>query len=263
MIVDCHTHINNITDDVEATEHLAAAEPVDACVVLASLNGTSDDINKKLASYVNRHKDKLIGFAAFDPSKDKINTNNLKQIKEKLGLKGTVLYCSACGFHPTHTRAMAFYEIAQELALPVFFHNGGCNYKAEAVLEYAQPHLLDSVAREFSDLKIVIGDMGMPFIEQTMSMVAKHKNVFADLTISPDSLWQTYNIVMSAHEHGVMDKLLFGSGFPSCKAGQCIETLLGFNKLLADTNLPTVPRVSIRNIIERNTLELLGIKIED
>ena len=30
--------------------------------------------------------------------------------------------------------------------------------------------------------------------------------------------------------------------------------------LLADTNLPTVPRGSIRNIIERDTLKLLGIK---
>ena len=72
--------------------------------------------------------------------------------------------------------------------------------------------------------------------------------------------WQTYNIVVAAYEHGVMDKLLFGSGFPSASAGECIETLLGFNMLLADTNLPTVPRVNMRNIIERDTLELLGIK---
>jgi hypothetical protein len=57
-----------------------------------------------------------------------------------------------------------------------------------------------------------------------------------------------------------MDKLLFGSGFPSGTAGACIETLLGFNMLLADTNLPTVPRGSIQNIIEKNTLELLGIE---
>jgi hypothetical protein len=67
-------------------------------------------------------------------------------------------------------------------------------------------------------------------------------------------------MVVAAHENGVMDKLLFGSGFPSGNAGQCIEALLGFNMLLADTNLPTVPRGSIRSIIERDTLELLGIK---
>jgi hypothetical protein len=90
-------------------------------------------------------------------------------------------------------------------------------------------------------------------------MVGRHKNVYADLTIYPGRIWQTYNMVVAAHENGVMDKLLFGSGFPSASAGQCIETLLGFNMLLADTNLPTVPRGNIRNIIERDTLELLGI----
>ncbi len=129
-------------------------------------------------------------------------------------------------------------------------------------MEYAQPYLLDEIAREFSELKIIIGSMGMPFIEQTLSMVARHKNVYADLTIRPKSVWQTYNMVVSAYEHGVMDKLLFGSGFPTGDAGQCMETLLGFNMLLADTNLPTVPRGNIRNIIERDTLRLLGISHE-
>ncbi len=56
-----------------------------------------------------------------------------------------------------------------------------------------------------------------------------------------------------------MDKLLFGSGFPFGKASECIETLLGFNKLLSDTNLPSVPLSTIRSVIERDSLELLGI----
>jgi predicted TIM-barrel fold metal-dependent hydrolase len=90
--------------------------------------------------------------------------------------------------------------------------------------------------------------------------VAKHKNVYADLTIKPSNVWQVYNTVTAAHECGVMDKLLFGSGFPFGNAKECIETLLSFNKLLADTNLPTVPRGNIQNIVERDTLEVLGIK---
>ena len=124
MIVDCHTHINHISDETEIAEHLTAAETVDVCIVLASINAAGEDTNKKLAEYVNKHKEKLIGFAVFDPSKDKISINNLKQTKEKLGLNGTVLYCSACGFNPSHSKAMSFYEMAQELALPIFFHNG-------------------------------------------------------------------------------------------------------------------------------------------
>jgi len=153
---------------------------------------------------------------------------------------------------------MRFYESAQELNLPVFFHNGAAD--TDAVLDYAQPYLLDEVARQFSDLKIIIGNMGEPFVEQTLSMVAKHKNVYVDLTIKPERVWQVYNTVVAAYEHRVMDKLLFGSGFPLGNAGQCIETLLGFNKLLGNMDLPTVPRGNIQSIIQRNTLVLLGIK---
>jgi hypothetical protein len=259
MIVDCHTHINFAADNIEASEHLAAAETVDICIVLATGDGSSEEVNKKLSEYVSKHKEKVIGFAVIDPTKDDISVKNLTFITEKLGLKGVVLYCSRCGFHPAHSRAMQFYGSAEQLSLPVFFHNGG-TLGAEGVLDYAQPYLLDEVARTFPSLKMVIGTMGVPFAEQTLSMVAKHENVYADLTIKPSNVWQVYNIVMSAYERGVMDKLLFGSGFPFGNAGQCMEALLGFNKLLADTNLPTVPRGNIRSIIERDTLEVLGIQ---
>jgi predicted TIM-barrel fold metal-dependent hydrolase len=203
----------------------------------------------------------MVGFALVEPTKDNVGVKNLTSITDKLGLPGVVLYCSSGRFHPAHTRAMRFYESAQQLGLPVFFHNAG-NLAPDAVLDYAQPYLLDEVARTFPALKIVVGAMGMPFIEQTLSLVSKHENVYADLTVKPSNVWLVYNTVVAAYEHGVMDKLLFGSGFPSCNASQCIETLLGFNKLLADTNLPTVPRGSIQSIIERDTLKVLGIKKE-
>jgi predicted TIM-barrel fold metal-dependent hydrolase len=260
MIVDCHTHISFAADEGEISEHLATSETVDACIVLATADGPTEVVNKRLAEYVNKHETRLVGFAIIIPTQDKIDVDSLNSVPEKLGLKGFVLYCSGCGFHPADSRAMQFYESAQQLSMPVFFHNSSYTLGPEAVLTYAQPYLLDEIAREFPQLKIVIGNMGVPFFEQTLSMVAKHENVYADLTIRPSNVWQTYNIVVAAHERGVMDKLLFGSGYPLGNAQQCMETLLGFNMLLADTNLPAVPRGSIRNIIERDTLELLGIE---
>ena len=264
MIVDCHTHIDfAAADDVGTSEHLEAAETVDACIVLARGGASNEEVNKKLSGYVGKHTEKIVGFGVVEPIKDNVSVKHLTFLRDKLGLKGVVLYCCQSGFHPTHSRAMQFYESAQEVGLSVFFHNSGADLGSEAVLDYAQPYLLDVIAREFGGLKIVIGTMGVPFVEQTLSMVAKHKNVYADLTIRPHNIWQVYNMVMAASERGVMDKLLFGSGFPLSKAGECIERLLGFNMLLADTNLPTVPRGHIQNVIERDTLELLGIKDKD
>ncbi len=259
MIVDCHTHISCPVREVDPSEHLAAAETVDKCIVLAGVGESSQQVNERLSEYVSKHKEKMVGFALVEPTKDKGSVKALTSITDKLGLRGAVLYCCSCGFHPADSKAMRLYESAQELGIPVFFHNGE-PFGADAILDYAQPFLLDEVAREFRGLKIVIGTMGLPFFEQTLSMIAKHENVYADLTLRPNNVWQVYNIVMSAYERGVMDKLLFGSGFPFGKPSECIETLLGFNKLLADTNLPTVPRGNIQSIIERDTLEVLGIK---
>jgi len=259
MIVDCHTHIENATGENVASEHLAAVETVDACIVLASSDGPSGKVNEELSQYVNKYPEKMVGFAVVRPDEDKISTSSLESATRKIGLKGIVLYCSDWGIHPTNSRNMRVYESALELDLPVFFHNAGVDIKQKAVLDYAQPYLLDEVAREFPSLKFVIGNMGAPFIEQTLIMVAKHQNIYADLTIKPKNIWQTYNTVIATYEYDVMDKLLFGSGFPTYNAGQCIETLLGFNMQLADTNLPAVPRVSIKSIIERNSLALLGI----
>ena len=261
MIIDCHTHVRSFAS-TEIAEHLAAAETVDACVVLASHDGVREEANRALAEYVGEHREKMVGLAVLDPTQDKLSDKTLVSLTEKLGLKGLVLYCSVGGFHPAHSHAMRFYRAVEESGVPVFFHNGSHALSAQAILEYAQPYLLDEVARAFPGLKIVIGNMGVPFVEQTLLMVGKHENVFADLTIRPRKIWQTYNIVVAAHERNVMDKLLFGSGYPLGNAGECIETLLGFNMLLADTKLPTVPRGSIRNVIERDSLELLGIEHE-
>jgi predicted TIM-barrel fold metal-dependent hydrolase len=260
MIVDCHTHVDLNADDADASSHLMAAEMVDACLVLACPGPDRQDVNDRLARYINNHKEKMIGFALVEPTEDNGADKLLRGVTEKQGFKGVVLYCSVYGFHPMHSRAVRFYEAAQEMGVPVFFHNADLDPSSQGAMAYVQPYLLDEVARAFPNLRIVIGGMGIPFVDQTLAVLARHRNVYADLTIKPNNVWQTYNMVVGAHEYGVMDKLVFGSGFPSGNAADCIETLLGFNMLLADTNLPTVPRSSISNIVERNSLEVLGIK---
>jgi len=262
MIVDCHTHIDVSADEAALSEHYAAQQTVDVSIVLGRHEDKGADGNKKLGKYVERYRSRTVGFAVIDPTVDNIGVGHLRLLREKYGLEGAVLYCSRCGFHPAHSRAMRFYESALELAMPLFFHNTEPIPGGDAALEYSQPYQLDEVAREFPSLKIVIGAMGVPFVGQTLWMIAKHANVYADLTVRPSSVWQIYNMVVAANEYAVMDKLLFGSGYPLSTAGECIETLLGFNMLLADTNLPTVPRSKIRGIIERDTLSLLGIERE-
>jgi predicted TIM-barrel fold metal-dependent hydrolase len=175
-------------------------------------------------------------------------------------LQGIAVYCAEFGCHPTHSRALRLYEAAEEFKMPVFFHSGA-PLLPTAVMDYAQPYLLDEIGRRFPSLRIIIGSMGWPFVEQTLALLEKHKNVYADLTMSPHRVWQVYNVIISVFERGVTDKLLYGSGFPLGSPEAYIEALLGFNRLLGGTNLPAVPREIIRGIIERDTVSVLGLNI--
>lgn len=243
------------------TDHMAALEKVDVCFVLpASDNVTSREANKAVSQYVSQHKTRMVGFAIVNPLADNVSLKNITYLKRELGLQGVCVYCPEFGCHPANSRAMRLYAAAEELKMPVFFHNGA-PLSSTAVMDYAQPYLLDEIARTFTSLKIIIGSMGRPFVEQTVALLDKHKNVYADLTMSPNRVWQLYTTILSAHEREVTDRLLYGSGFPLGSPEAYIEALLGFNRLLAGTNLPAVPRETIRGIIERNSVELLGLNI--
>lgn len=259
MIVDCHTHISCPGSKITPDDHYASSETIDACIILASPENSGQQSNRQLSDYVARNPKKMFGFAAVNPLADDISVKYWASVKSKMKLCGAVLYCCGEGYHPAHSRAMQFYETAEELNLPLFFHNTP-PFSPESVLDYARPYLLDEIARRFKTLKIIIGSMGRPFVSETICMLAKHENVFGDLTIDPDKVWEVYNIVLASYENEVLGKLFFGSGQPIQKPQSCLEALLGFNKLLSDTNLPVVPREKIREIVERDTLSILGIE---
>jgi predicted TIM-barrel fold metal-dependent hydrolase len=96
-------------------------------------------------------------------------------------------------------------------------------------------------------------------VEETIFLLGKHANVFADVSGLMGRPWQAYNALVSAYQYGVIDKLLFGSNFPYTNATDCIEAMYSLNQVAQGTNLPVVPREALRGIVERESLALLGL----
>ena len=93
MIVDCHTHVWESLDQLgrgtgmwqararraglagppkaSRDDHLAACEPVDKSIVLAFKSHylAADVPNEYVSAYVRKNADRLIGFAAVDPTR--------------------------------------------------------------------------------------------------------------------------------------------------------------------------------------------------
>ena len=68
--------------------------------------------------------------------------------------------------------------------------------------------------------------------------------------------------LLSASSSGVMEKLLFGSGFPNETPARTIETVYSVNAYSHGTQLPSIARASIKAIVEKDSLACLGIDAE-
>lgn len=291
MIVDCHTHIwqspdqlgqfdsgavaargrkrtARLTTERSAWRGLPAADPehhwaqsgtVDKSIVLGfkSRYLHAEIPNRFVSEYVRKFPQKLIGFAGIDPTEDGA-VEEVQTAKNELRLQGLTVSPPNQDFHPADSRAMDVYAAAEQLGMPILFHPSG-QFSERSKLEYGRPYLLDEVARTFPKLRIVIAQMGQPWMDETIILLGKHANVFADVSGLLSRTWQAYNALVSAHQHGVIDKLLFGSDFPYTSAIECIEALYSINQLAQGTNLPVVPREMLRGIVERDALSLLGL----
>lgn len=283
MIVDCYTHTWESADQLGrcvppkgdtglgprgglgpksagASTHLAAAEPVNVTMVLGfkSRYLEAHIPNDQVSKHVSAHKDKLIGFAGVDPSEPKEAIAELARAQDDLNMPGAAVAPAAQDFHPSSSQAMLVYAEAARRGMPIIFHTG-VFISSQTKLEYAQPVLLDEIAREFPDLRIIIAHMGYPWMHETIVLLGKHKNVYAETSWLLHHPWQAYQALLEAYQYGVMDKLLFGSGFPGAAASVCIEALYSIGHLYHGTNLPSIPREQLRQIVERDTLSLLGI----
>ncbi|MBU0718176.1 MAG: amidohydrolase family protein [Planctomycetes bacterium] len=283
MIVDCYTHTWETPEQLGrclppdggtsagasqcldprltgVNRHLASAKPADATFVLGFKSQYLDaEIpNERVASYVSQHPECLIGFAGVDPSRPSEAIAELRRAHDELGMKGVAVAPAAQDFHPSNSQAMLVYAEAADLQLPVLFHTGVCLSSA-IKLEYARPVLLDEVARELPGLKMIIAHLGCPWVDETLLLLAKHENVYAEISWLPDQPWHAYQALLGANQLGVTDKLLFGSGFPQTTVSHCIEELYELAHLVQGTTLPNIPRERLRGIVERDALSLLGI----
>lgn len=271
MIVDCHTQVWNESALIRSTEtvliepdspaeirHFAAVDTVDCAIVLGFKSNylQTEVSNDVVATYVRRHSTKLIGFAGIDPTDDDC-IDQLDRAREDLGLKGVTVSPALQNYHPSDTRAMRFYEACARRGMPVLFEQN--RKSAAAKLEFAKPVLLDEVAREYPELRIIIAQIGYPWVHEAIVLLGKHPQVYADVSGLLEHQWLCYNALLSAYEYGVMNKLLFGSDFPCLSPAAAIESLYTVNQLSIGSNLVAIPREQLRGIVECDALSLLGI----
>ncbi|MEX0714260.1 MAG: amidohydrolase family protein [Pirellulales bacterium] len=278
MIVDVHTHCwpspdcfspafhddarrmraNPVNLVTRYQDYRAATAGEDVVAIVfggkARLSGVwIDDAN--VAAYVARDPERMIGFMSLDPTQPAWE-DEMRDGRERLGFRGIKLLPMYAGFHPQDELLDPLWRYAAKHDLPVLLHTG-TTFVAKAPLECTLPRHLDDVARRFPDVKMILAHLGHPYEGETVAVIRKHPNVYADVSALFYRPWQLFHSLMLVHEYRVWDKLLFGTDYPVTTVA---ETLVGL-RALCDIRIDrfSLPRDEIEELIHRDALALLGL----
>jgi uncharacterized protein len=209
--------------------------------------------NDYVAQYVGRYPDRAVGFACVDPNNPDA-PDELERAIKVLGLRGLKLSPTYQGFDPWAKEAWQLYEMARDFEIPIIWHQAGA-FPAQSMLEFADPVLLDKVARAFPDVKMILAHFGLPWAHVTVQLLRKHKQIFTDVSARIYRPWEMYDAMMRAIDYGVTGQILFGSDFPVQTTTQALETFRGLRTRFP--GMPEIPERVIEDIIENRPLSLI------
>lgn len=205
------------------------------------------------AAAVTKHPDKFVGFAYVDPRRaDAMDL--LRHAIEDLGLRGVKYGPIYNGVPLDDPRLTPIYEYLVKNDLPLTLHMG-TTYTRPWPVDLGRPIHVEPLAHRYPELKIIMAHMGHPWYEECVVIIRRQPNVYAEVSALFYRPWQYYNILITAQEYMVTDKMFFGTDFPVTTVEDSLEGLRTVNRVVEGTSLPKVSKEIIDQIIFSNPFE--------
>jgi uncharacterized protein len=227
MIIDSHAHLNLFTEQkislkqrVLDLKRLRKQAGIDKTIIFSTIPAVSKDVlTTEDAIRICKKKEGIFVVAGISVGHDRKELDNIKELLEQKQIVGVKLYPGYEPFCPADERCSDIYDLCEEFDVPIIFHSGD-TFRTGAGVKYSHPIHIDELAVKRPNLKIVIAHLGNPWLIDTMEMLYRHPNVYADISelvwSKFDAFFQKYyndQIVLILKWSG-QNKLLFGTDWP-------------------------------------------------
>jgi len=182
--------------------------------IATSKGSPARPVNEYASMLLRMFPDKFIGFAGFDPNRGEEAVADIEHAIKDLGYKGLKTVSPLLELDINDKAFYPCYAKAQELGVPITIHTGASSLVMGSRIKYAQPTMVDDVAFDFPDLKIICAHMGGHQYMDAYNMLVRHRNVYADLCFWPLNPLYKDMIPWRLLEDTVPDKILLGSDYP-------------------------------------------------
>ncbi len=171
-------------------------------------------MNERVAKLLKQYPERFFGFAGFDPNNGAQSVEEIEYAVKELGFSGIKTVPSFVELNINDKAFYPCYSKAEELGIPISIHTG------TAILEgargkYGNPLMIDDVAFDFPDLKIICAHLGGWQYMNVIGMLVHHSNVFADISFWPLNPLYVDTVPWNLLEKTVTDKILLGSDYPA------------------------------------------------
>ncbi|UCG70409.1 MAG: amidohydrolase [Thermoplasmata archaeon] len=199
----------------EGLEQHLRAQGVDYAIILAENSPiTTGVVSNEYVHDFCKGRKMFIPFASIDPKTEKEPGKELRTQVEERGFKGLKLYPTYQQYHPNDEIVYPLYKEAQSLDIPVMVHIGSSIFKGSR-LKFGNPLLLDDVAVDFPDLKIIMAHSGRGLWYKEAFFLSKiHNNIYMEVSgLPPKNLMMYFPDLKE-----IPNKILFGSDWPGIKS---------------------------------------------
>ncbi|MEV6851309.1 amidohydrolase family protein [Actinoplanes sp. NPDC051411] len=212
--------------------------------------------NEEVAESCAAHPGVLIPFASIDPHKGRAGAREARRLVSEYGVRGFKFHPSIQAFSPDDRMAYPLYEAIEELGVPALFHTGQTGIGAGLPggggirLRYSNPMLVDDVAVDFPELRIILAHPSFPWQDEALAVATHKPYVHIDLSgwspkYFPPQLVRYANSLLQ-------DKVLFGSDYP----------LITPDRWLTDFEKLEIKPAVRPKILKENAARLLGLTKE-
>jgi uncharacterized protein len=180
-----------------------------------------DTPEDEVAELVEAEPTRIRGLVGIDPTTGMVGVRRLEGWVKAGHFVGAHIHPYGFGLDLDHRRYYPFYAKCVELDVPVVMQVGHSAERMPSAL--GRPILLDNLALDFPDLKIVGAHTGWPWTEEMIAMAWKHANVYIGTSAHHPKYWES-TLVRFANSRG-RGKVLYGTDFPVLEFSDSLEAL--------------------------------------
>jgi predicted TIM-barrel fold metal-dependent hydrolase len=193
------------------------------------MKGSFEIPYERVAEICARYPDRFSGLAGIDPFRGMQQLRDLETAVEEFDFIGAHLYPHWFELAPDAAQYYPTYAKCCELDVPIMMQVGqNLIYQKDVRLpSVARPILLDRVAIDFPELKIIGIHIGIPWTDEMIAMAWKHRNVFIGVDAYAPRYWPP-NLVHYLNTYG-KHKVLFGTDFPVIDPERAMQEISALN----------------------------------